>query len=78
MQEVIVYRNPMEAAIWNGIMNSDFPIILFCVLMLVISVGLFALQNKFIINKWWYNKYNEWVLAGTLLVSGVASYFILV
>lgn len=78
MQEVIIYRNPLEAAMWHGIMDSDFPIILFVVAMLIVSVSLFLLQDKFIGRKWWYVRNSDWFIAGTLLVSAVASYFIVV
>jgi hypothetical protein len=78
MQEVIVYRNPMEAAMWHSIMSADFPYMLFTMLMFIVAVTLFALQDKYIGRKWWYSKFFNWFIGATLLVSGAASYFILV
>ena len=38
-QEVIVYRNPMEAAIWNGIMSPEFVVFImgFVIFLTIIS-----------------------------------------
>ena len=32
-QEVIVYRNPMEAAVWNGIMTQEFAVFIMGILI---------------------------------------------
>ena len=82
-QSIIVYRNPMEAAMWEGIMNSDFPIILFCILTLIISVALFLIYDKvkrhlsYRVDKA-LNRWSDAVIVAILAVSCTSSYFILV
>ena len=81
-QSIIVYRNPLEAAMWEGLMNREVPIILICVLALIISVGLFMLYD-------WLSKrshrvrlaldkFNNLVIVVILAASFIASYLILV
>ena len=81
-QSIIVYRNPLEAAMWEGIMSGGFPVILFMILMLVISVMLFigyewvcrrSFRIKRILDDW-----NNTVIVAILTAAAAASYFILV
>ena len=47
MQEVIVYRNPLEAAFWYGVMDgSFFPIIVAVVVFFAVFLILNALAQK--------------------------------
>ena len=50
MQEVIIYRNPLEAHIWHSFMNSDanigLAILALCVVMFVSVFILMPLQEK--------------------------------
>lgn len=82
-QSIIVYRNPMEAAMWESIMNSDFPIILFIVLALIISVTLFLIYDK--VNRHLpcrvaliLDRRSDAVIALILAVSFISSYYVLV
>ena len=49
MQEsIIVYRNPMEKALWESLMDGQFfPIIVGCVVFIAVLIGLLTLQDKF-------------------------------
>ena len=48
--EIIVYRNPLEAAVWNGLMNSElvFP----CLVAMVVFLVAVALSDKFNLFRW--------------------------
>ncbi len=47
MQEIIVYRNPMEAALWNTIMSGDFfPAIVGIVVFFLVFLGVNRILNK--------------------------------
>lgn len=47
MQEIIVYRNPLEAAMWHGIMDgSFFPVIVGVLVFFAVFLGLNALLEK--------------------------------
>lgn len=47
MQEVIVYRNPIEAAVWSAIMNGSFmPVIAGVLVFFVVFVGFERVLNK--------------------------------
>lgn len=43
MQEVIVYRNPLEAALWNTLMSGEFfPVVVGVVVFFVVFLALNA------------------------------------
>lgn len=47
MQEIIVYRNPMEAALWNTIMSGDFfPVIVGVAVFFLVFLGANRILNK--------------------------------
>lgn len=47
MQEVIIYRNPMEAAMWNAIMDgSFFPVIVGVVVFFCVFLATNRVLNK--------------------------------
>jgi hypothetical protein len=47
MQEIIVYRNPMEASVWNAIMSGDFfPVIVGVVVFFLVFLGANRILNK--------------------------------
>lgn len=47
MQEIIVYRKPMEAALWNTIMSGDFfPVIVGVVVFFLVFLGANRILNK--------------------------------
>lgn len=47
MQEIIVYRNPMEAALWNTIMSGDFfPVIVGVAMFFLMFIGANRVLNK--------------------------------
>jgi hypothetical protein len=47
-QSIIVYRNPLEKALWENLMNGQFiPIFAACLVFLVVLVGLLAALDKF-------------------------------
>ena len=47
MQEVIVYRNPMEAAMWHFVMSADFfPVICGIVVFFVVMLTAHKLISK--------------------------------
>lgn len=52
MQEVIVYRNPLEAAIWQTVMNGEF---------FVVAVGLVAFFLVFLAIHGLVGKYFGWM-----------------
>lgn len=47
MQEIIVYRNPMQAALWHTIMSGDFfPVIVGVVVFFLVFLGANRILNK--------------------------------
>lgn len=47
MQEIIVYRNPMEAALWNTIMSGDFfPVIVGVAVFFLVFLGANRILNR--------------------------------
>ena len=42
MQEVIIYRNPLEAAIWSSLMNGGFVVVLVFILAALVGVGVYT------------------------------------
>jgi hypothetical protein len=47
MQEIIVYRNPLEAAMWNSFMNGDFfPVIAGIVVFFAVFLVSHAVARK--------------------------------
>ncbi len=54
MQEVIVYRNPMEAAMWHALSGGEFfPIIVGIVVFFAVFLTVNALLNK------WYGSWGK-------------------
>jgi hypothetical protein len=50
MQSIIVYRNPLEAAMWEGFMSgSFFPIIV----GVIVFFAVFLAANRFIVERYW-------------------------
>lgn len=47
MQEVIVYRNPAEASIWNGIMDGTLLPVLAGALVFLIAIVLFDKKSSY-------------------------------
>lgn len=47
MQEIIVYRNPLEASIWNGIMDGTFLPVLAGALVFLIAIVLFDKKSSY-------------------------------
>ncbi len=57
MQEVIVYRNPGEAAIWHALQNGEFfPVIV----GIIVFFAVFLLANRFVVEKFF-----SWRARGT-------------
>ena len=42
MQEVIIYRNPMEAAIWNGIMTPEFGVFIMGIVIFGVVLSIYS------------------------------------
>jgi len=58
MQEIIVYRNPVEAAFWHSIMGGDlFPIMVAMFVAVVTIVACCSVVNKFVPR----NKQKVWI-----------------
>jgi hypothetical protein len=50
MQSIIVYRNPLEAAMWEGIMGGNFfPVIV----GVIVFFAVFLAANRFIVERYW-------------------------
>ena len=47
MQEIIVYRNPLEASIWNGVMDGTFLPVLAGALVFLIAIVLFDKKSSY-------------------------------
>lgn len=43
-QEIIVYRNPFEQAMWNALMNG--PVLFYVIVFLVVFFIVFSISNK--------------------------------
>ncbi|BDR26248.1 hypothetical protein RVBP17_2910 [Pseudomonas phage sp. 30-3] len=66
MQEIIVYRNPVEAAFWSSMQDGN--IVLFLVTFMIMAVSLVvmlvALYNTFVVNK---RVRNKWIYVPVVL-----------
>lgn len=79
MQEVIIYRNPAEAALWGALTNNAdvlFPIMVGGVTSVVVVVAVAALTDKFLPYRYRIGTSGKWVgraqlLAGALAAVGV-------
>lgn len=47
MQSVIIYRNPLEAAVWESLMNGGFIIVLAFILAALVGVGVYWLIDNY-------------------------------
>lgn len=73
-QSIIVYRGPLEAMIWENLMNSNmlFPIFAGCFVAFISIVVLYTLAQKFL--SWrWERKINELYLP--LIIGGAIGVF---
>lgn len=46
MQSIIVYRNPLEAAFWDSMMNGGFVVVLAVMAAALVSVGVYVQIEK--------------------------------
>jgi hypothetical protein len=80
VQEIIVYRNPLEQKIWHGIMDSDANIFLgilaLCIVMFISVFILSKLQEKFFPHLHG-DKGIGWVLLLSFILGTIACYFTL-
>ena len=70
MQEIIVYRNPLEAAMWNSFMNGDFfPVMVGIAVFFAVFLASHAVACKI-----WGSRGDRghWVARGSLAVGAVA------
>lgn len=68
MQQVIVYRNPGEAAVWNWIMNGSGGYVIIWIMCAVIAFficSIFDAKLSRLINRWPYSAY--WLLIPFIL-----------
>ena len=56
MQEVIVYRNPVEAAVWHGLASTDGNTWIIIILSLIIPLIVFVCGAQFLQRKFGYRK----------------------
>jgi hypothetical protein len=75
MQEIIVYRNPAEAALWNALTgNADiiFPILVAGIACVVTIVGVAAMTDKL---PWRYRtgSVGKWIGRAQILVGALAA-----
>ena len=78
MQEVIVYRNPLEAAIWGALSNGMLCLNIFASLGIAVLFAYVAsnLMKLFIKSKWQRSKYDGHIAIAALIV-WIASMIIL-
>lgn len=76
MQEIIVYRNPAEAAFWSSMQDGN--IVLFLVTFMIMAVSLVvmlvALYNIFVVNKRVRNKWIYVPVVLGILISMITCY----
>ncbi|VOH55011.1 hypothetical protein MIJ3_00223 [Pseudomonas phage vB_PaeM_MIJ3] len=76
MQEIIVYRNPVEAAFWSSMQDGN--IVLFLVTFMIMAVSLVvmlvALYNTFVVNKRVRNKWIYVPVVLGILISMITCY----
>ena len=74
-QSIIVYRNPLEAAFWEG--GYAFPMMVFIVLMFVFALILLKLQEVVFRYAKWSNRGNMYAYTSYagLAFACVASFF---
>lgn len=72
MQEVIVYRNPAEAAFWHSMANGGFvTFLIFAGVMLVsFIICIYALE------KVWNGRKGDWRVGISLLLSAIISFLV--
>ncbi|BDR25665.1 hypothetical protein RVBP16_1050 [Pseudomonas phage sp. 30-2] len=66
MQEIIVYRNPVEAAFWSSMQDGNIGLFLVTFMIMAVSlvVMLVALYNTFVVNK---RVRNKWIYVPVVL-----------
>lgn len=76
MQEIIVYRNPVEAAFWSNMQDGN--IVLFLVTFMIMAVSLVvmlvAIYNIVIVNKRVRNKWIYVPVVLGILISMITCY----
>ncbi|XAI94255.1 hypothetical protein [Pseudomonas phage vB_Pa-PAC2] len=76
MQEIIVYRNPVEAAFWSSMQDGN--IVLFLVTFMIMAVSLVvmlvALYNTVVVNKRVRNKWIYVPVVLGILISMITCY----
>lgn len=74
MQEIIVYRNPVEAAVWDLLSSGNaFPFIVAVFLSLVVTVIIAGIVPK----HWSYSRLGYVPLVGTVITFVATLYFML-
>lgn len=69
MQSIIVYRNPLEAALWEGLMSgSFFPVIV----GIVVFFALFLTINRLIVEKYFNRRSQRPAIYAALVLSAIA------
>jgi hypothetical protein len=48
MKEIIVYRNPLEAALWNLIMNNGLEILAFVIVAMFVTATVHHFGEKYV------------------------------
>lgn len=79
MQEVIVYRNPAEAAVW-GILQDNPEIVLGLLLWLVLFFTLASIGTRIVHTKIQWNKrknYDYAVIAVSGVIAALISYLVI-
>ena len=70
MQEIIVYRNPAEAAFWHSMSNGGFfTFLLFGVAMLVSFLVLYFGITKITGKGRWRGDGGDWIMGACLILS---------
>lgn len=75
-QEIIVYRNPGEKAIWDAIMSPGaFPIMVAVVVFFVVLLATSNLADRYIIGGWWRNKLRTYISFGVAIAAAAATIY---
>jgi hypothetical protein len=76
MQEIIVYRSPLEAAIWQGLSSGEFfPIILGACIALVVFLFIMRFERK--VPREHRGKFTNFGLGVSLLTWMAVSWYLL-
>lgn len=78
MQEIIIYRNPAEAAFWNMMTSGDAIVYLIAAVMFIVGVWLTNIAGECTVRGWRFRRYATTISLVGGTISSVITFLLLV